>query len=176
MITKTTDTPAIQNLHLHAFGDDEGPIIHALSGAFLAHPDIISLDVIRQERVVGNIMFSPLRLTDHPDKSCYLMAPVGVLPAFQGQGVGRDLIEGGVAHLSSMGVEAIFVLGHPGYYASNGFGPTKVLPPHHRLVTRMDAWKMREIIPGAMVEVGGTSMASEPIMDREFWDTSDRAE
>ena len=164
----------IRNLHLEAFGKTEGPIVSELAGAFLTLPDSISICVERDDKEVGNIIFTPFHLNDHPDKVCFLLAPLGVLPEFQRQGVGAELIAKGITHLKSLDADAIFVLGHPRYYALRGFEPARVLSPYHEVMTHHEAWKMLEIKPGSMSGAGGTSMAAKPIMKREFWDTSGR--
>lgn len=117
-----------------------------------------------------NVLFTPFKLTEHPEKKCYLLAPIGILPNYQGQGLGTDLISKGVEHLKSLNVDAIFVLGYPKYYGARGFYPSYVCLPYQTEVKRVDAWKMREIKIGSMSEVGGTSTAANSIMKPKFWD------
>ncbi len=73
-------------------------------------------------------------------------------------------------YLKSLDVDAIFVLGYPKYYGMRGFYPTYVALPYQTEVKRIDAWKMRELKPGSMAEVGGTSVACNAIMKPMFWD------
>ena len=47
---------------------------------------------------------------------------------------------------------------------------TFVALPYQKEVMRIDAWKMRELNPGSMAEVGGTSVACDAIMKPVFWD------
>jgi putative acetyltransferase len=49
------------------------------------------------------------------------LAPVAVLPAFQSQGIGGDLIRAGNARCAMLGLDAIIVLGHADYYPRFGF-------------------------------------------------------
>jgi putative acetyltransferase len=49
------------------------------------------------------------------------LAPVSVLPAFQGKGIGGALIRAGNARCAELGLHAIVVLGHPDYYPRFGF-------------------------------------------------------
>lgn len=86
------------------------------------------------------------------------------------KGLGKELIEKGVAYLKSIDVDAIFVLGYPQYYGSKGFYPTYIILPYQTEVIRIDAWKMMELKPGSMAEVGGTSVASKAIMKPMLWD------
>ena len=174
MNSSTNEVLQIQNIHLQAFGEHEGPVISNMVNEMLSQPESISITVQRDGAEVGNIIFTPFKLNNHPDKKCFLLAPLGVLPAFQRQGIGKELIEKGIAHLKSMGVDAVFVLGHPAYYGARGFGVTEVLSPHHELMKHTEAWKMLEIQPGSMAGVSGTSVAVNSIMDPMFWDASSR--
>lgn len=160
----------IQELHLRAFGKKEGPIIFDLAGNMLDEPETISVNIEKKDKIVGNVLFTPFKLNEHPEKRCYLLAPIGVLPEFHQQGLGKELIEKGVTHLKSLHVDAIFVLGYPKYYGIRGFYPTYVALPYQTDVKRIDGWKMRELKLGSMAEVGGTSVACDAIMKPEFWD------
>ena len=74
-------------------------------------------------RVIGHIGFSPVVLSDGtPD--WYGLGPVSVLPAFQRQGVGRALIQEGLARLKALGAQGCCLVGHPGYYPQFGFRHT----------------------------------------------------
>lgn len=82
-ITKK-EKQVIQELHLQAFGKEEGPIVFDMVGEMLDDPESISINIVQEENVVGNIIFTPFKLNDHIDKKCYLLAPVGVLSEFHG--------------------------------------------------------------------------------------------
>jgi putative acetyltransferase len=49
------------------------------------------------------------------------LAPVGVLPQLQRQGVGNAMIGAGLARLRDHGERIVFVLGEPNYYGRFGF-------------------------------------------------------
>jgi putative acetyltransferase len=57
------------------------------------------------------------------------LAPMAVKPNRQRQGVGTQLITEGLARMRGMLIEAVFVLGHKGYYPRFGFsdGQTRKL-------------------------------------------------
>lgn len=164
----------IKALHLEAFGIEEGPVILKLVEDFLLREDSISISVEGDGKIIGNVIFSPFKLLDYPERKFFLLAPLGVLPKFQGKGVGKKLIEKGIDHLRSLGGEAIFVLGQPDYYPLRGFNLTTVLSPYSELMITPEAWMALEIKKGALEGLKGTSIASEPIMKKMFWDTSNR--
>jgi len=165
-----TEKKEIQDLHLQAFGKEEGPLIYDMVGDMLSDPETISINLEQEGRVVGNVLFTPFKLNDHTDKKCYLLAPIGILPEMHGQGLGKELIDKGIAHLESMDVDAVFVLGYPKYYGIRDFYPTWVCLPYQTEVKRIDAWKMRELKSGSMAEVGGTSECCKSMQKPMFWD------
>jgi putative acetyltransferase len=57
----------------------------------------------------------------------YGLGPVSVLPRFQRQGVGRALIQEGLARLKALGAQGCCLVGHPGYYQQFGFRNTPEL-------------------------------------------------
>ena len=71
-------------------------------------------------RLIGHIAFSPVVLSDGTP-AWYGLGPVSVLPQFQRQGVGRALIQEGLARLKAMGAQGCCLVGHPGYYQQFGF-------------------------------------------------------
>lgn len=56
--------------------------------------------------------------TVHPILS---LAPVSVLPDYQGKGIGSALIKSGIKIGKSLGYKALIVLGYPSYYPRFGF-------------------------------------------------------
>ena len=77
----------------------------------------IALVAAEGGRIVGQILFSPLRA---PFRALAL-APVAVLPERQRQGIGSALIEAGLARATAAGWEGAFVLGEPAFYGRFGF-------------------------------------------------------
>lgn len=53
----------------------------------------------------------------------HILAPLAVIPEYQGMGVGGRLIRTGIEHLRLMGCQTVFVLGHATYYPRHGFEP-----------------------------------------------------
>jgi putative acetyltransferase len=118
------DASDIADVTVAAFADmeisqhTEQFIIAALRAA-----DALTISLVAEinGRVVGHIAFSPVTLSDGtPD--WYGLGPVSVLPAHQRQGIGRALIEEGLARLKALSARGCCVVGHPGYYTRFGFG------------------------------------------------------
>ena len=71
---------------------------------------------------MGHVLFSPTHV-EHQGEDVELagLAPVGVLPENQNEGVGSSLIQRGLEECREAGVNAVVVLGDPGYYSRFGF-------------------------------------------------------
>ena len=116
-----SDATAVAAVHRRAFDGrtDEARIVQRIHAADKA---VVSLVAVANDRIVGHILFSPTTVDEQgADRDLVGLAPVGVLPAHQNEGVGTSLIEQGVAECREAGVDAVVVLGDPGYYARFGF-------------------------------------------------------
>lgn len=70
--------------------------------------------------IIGHVAFSPALLSGGA-AGWYTLGPVSVLPERQGQGIGRALIEAGIAHMRKAGAQGVVVLGDPDLYSRFGF-------------------------------------------------------
>ena len=71
-------------------------------------------------RVIGHIAFSPVAMSDGTP-NWYGLGPVSVLPEYQRQGVGKALMQEGLARLKNMNAQGCCLVGHPDYYKKFGF-------------------------------------------------------
>ena len=93
-------------------------------------------------RVVGHIAFSPVTISDGT-RNWYALGPVSVLPAYQRRGVGKALIQEGLARLRALNAQGCCLVGHPDYYRKFGFQNTSGLvhegvPPEVFLALSLD--------------------------------------
>ena len=169
---KHADIDAILEVHRLAFGEAEGAEIAQLAKDFLSQPETISISAERDGTVAGNVLFTPFVFVEHPDKKCYLLAPCGVSPEYQGHGVGKELMETSIDYLKSIGTDAVFVLGVPTFYPRYGFVPTDKQTPYPELLTVTDAWMALELTPGTVEKLSGQTMTIPQFMHAHWWDTS----
>ncbi|MGE4048389.1 MAG: GNAT family N-acetyltransferase [Acetobacteraceae bacterium] len=108
------DQTVIAAIHRTALGEDEAALVDALRQTKDA---AMSLVAERCHTVVGHLLFSRLRA---PMRALAL-APLSVLPDYQRQGIGSDLVKTGLDQAVKDGWEAVFVLGEPAFYARFGF-------------------------------------------------------
>lgn len=91
----------------------------------------LSVSLVAQSsgRIVGHVAFSPVTISDGAP-GWYGLGPVSVVPGLQGQGIGRALVEQGLARLRELGARGCVVLGEPLLYGRFGFAndPALVLP------------------------------------------------
>lgn len=117
------DREAVSDLIARAFlnaehsDGTEASIVDALRAAGAL---TISLVATEGASIVGHVAFSPVTI-DGAHGGWFGLGPVAVHPAWQGRGVGRELIEAGLAKLQDRGALGCVVLGDPAYYARFGF-------------------------------------------------------
>lgn len=120
---KDDDVAAIAAVTLEAFktlavsNQTEPFIVQALRAAGAL---TLSLVAEMEGRVVGHAAFSPVTLSDGT-ADWYGAGPVSVLPAVQGQGVGKALMREGLSRLKGLGARGCCLVGHPRYYGKFGF-------------------------------------------------------
>lgn len=80
----------------------------------------LSLVAVDGGAVIGHVAFSPVGVGEEPG-AWYGLGPVSVQPDHQRSGIGRALIEDGLARLRQGGAAGVVVLGDPAYYSRFGF-------------------------------------------------------
>lgn len=126
------DYAAIREINIAAFlhhpfsVQTEHLIVEALRAAGALE---ISLVAEVDGQGVGHIAFSKASVGE-ASEGWYLLGPVAVLPERQGQGIGRELIETGLAELRSRGAAGCVLVGDPAFYQRFGFSHTEGLTCH----------------------------------------------
>ena len=80
----------------------------------------LSLVAVEDEIIAGHILFTRA-VVDH--RSVLALAPLSVLPAYQGRGIGLSLIAQGHKVAVELGYQYSVVLGHASYYPKAGYIP-----------------------------------------------------
>jgi putative acetyltransferase len=129
---------------------------------------ILVLVAEARKSVVGNIIFSSVRVPGSGSGPLYILAPLAVAPDMQGMGVGRSLIESGLKVLRERGAELVFVLGDPRYYGRFGFKTGhKVRAPYD--LPYPEAWMCLSLGEVITEEVEGQLACSESLNRPEHW-------
>jgi len=170
-----SDTLEIKNIHIQAFGEKKGPeIAELVQGLFHDKTAIpfLSLVAIVDEKLVGHILYTKVKIAHAAFVSAQILAPLAILPEFQDNSVGAQLIQEGLIRLKESGVKLVFVLGHPGYYPRSGFIPAGVLgyqAPYPIPKEHAGAWMVQELCPGVIESVKGEVQCSDVLNQPEHW-------
>ena len=114
------DRQAIRAVHRLAFGrDDEADLVDALRDGGYVRASLVA----EVERViVGHILFSDLPIVGETGTVAALaLAPLAVLPEYQRQGIGSQLIRAALDACRGQGHRIVVVLGHSEFYQKFGF-------------------------------------------------------
>lgn len=117
------DLPAIEQVHLDAFGPGEGPVVAKLAIKLLTAAAVESTSVFAAEedemneerRIVGSVIFSAVRISGHDGLLAAILAPLAVITVRQRNGIGRALVRHGLDAMKNQGVNLVLVYGDPRY-------------------------------------------------------------
>ena len=114
------DRGAIHKVNTAAFGRSaEGELVDLLRKDGLV---VASYVAESSDAVVGQILFSELPIeTEQGTIPAVALAPLAVLPQFQRQGIGSELVRRGLDICRERGQQVVIVLGHPEFYPRFGF-------------------------------------------------------
>ena len=114
------DLDSIRYVNKQAFGGDKEAVLVDRLRQRGVLP--VSLVADRDGEIVGHIAFSPVSVEgEETSFEATTLAPLAVLPSCQKQGIGRLLIEAGIERCLELGLDIIFLVGHPEYYPRFGF-------------------------------------------------------
>lgn len=75
---------------------------------------------IQDRKIVGYILFTKIKIGEYEELA---LAPLGILPKYQKQGIGKKLIEKGHQIAKELGYHYSIVLGSETYYSKSGYSP-----------------------------------------------------
>ena len=144
----------IRQVIVAAFGGDtEANLVELLRDRNKAP---VALVAVSDNKIVGHIMFSPVTITPAPKTLRAVgLAPLSVLPAFQGQGIGSMLAHEGLRKCAADGFEMAVVLGSPYYYPRFGFSRASLYGLGNEYDTD-EHFMAIELKHGALDKVSGT--------------------
>jgi putative acetyltransferase len=133
---QAADYEAIRRIYAEAFRRQESPesvpfevgVFEALSEAGDAIPEL-SFTALKEVEPVGHVTASRATVAAH---AVVAVGPIGVLPEYQGLGIGSALMDAHLTAADAAEVPMIVLLGSPEYYSRFGFRPAEelgVIPP-----------------------------------------------
>jgi predicted N-acetyltransferase YhbS len=100
---------------------DEYKLVGKLRKAPTFIPEL-SLVAELDGQLVGHILFTPLVIKNGQQQfQSLVLGPVSVLPQFQKQGIGKQLILAGHQKAKELGFQSVILIGHPEYYPRFGY-------------------------------------------------------
>ena len=153
-------------LYPQAFPEEDlTPVVSAL----LARPqDCLSLAAFQGEPPIAHVLFTYCG-TNEGGREGALLAPLGVLPSHQRQGLGSALVRTAFARLVDDGIGQVFVLGDPAYYGRFGFtAERQVMPPYPIPAEWAEAWQSL-VLPGGVPLPAGPLSLPSPWMTPALW-------
>ncbi len=158
------DIEAIRAVNKQAFEqDNEATIIEKLRnrGALM-----LSLVALRQGQLVGHIAFSTVIIGAVASSfEAVALAPMAVLPSYQRQGIGSQLVRTGLKECHHLGHHIVVVLGHPTFYPRFGFVPAKAKGINCEFDVPEEAWMITELRAGALAGRAGTVKFQSEFLD-----------
>lgn len=102
----------------HSDGNEQDLVV-ALRNSNNFIPEL-SLIAIKDNKIIGYILFTKIEIDGYEELA---LAPLGILPEYQRQGIGTKLIEEGHKRAKELGYHYSIVLGSEKYYPKFGYIP-----------------------------------------------------
>lgn len=107
-------------------GCGEHYLLHKIrtTAAFIPELDFVAT---YRGRIIGNAVYtkSTIKTDAGQDVTVLCLGPIGILPAYQGRGIGSALIKHTQKIAYDLGYRAIFIFGDPHFYQQLGFVPAE---------------------------------------------------
>jgi putative acetyltransferase len=118
--------------------------------------EYISLVAVKDQNIVGHIMFTLVTLEPFDELHLMGLAPMAVSPSLQRDGIGTELVNAGLQICRELGVGAVAVLGHPEYYPRFGFRPASQWGIKCEYDVPEEVFMLMELSPAYLQDYQGT--------------------
>ncbi|WP_066192529.1 GNAT family N-acetyltransferase [Gracilibacillus timonensis] len=162
-----TDYAETERIVKQAFADEtysdqtEHVLVHKIRQTEAFVPELSFVAFNETNEIVGQVLLSKITIGAFHTPSLAL-APVSVLPAYQGQGIGSKLIGTSLQKAAKLGYSSVIVLGHPDYYPRFGFAPASKWEITAPFAVEDEAFMAVELIQGGLTNTQGVVQYSAP--------------
>lgn len=152
-------------------GESEGEAIGRLAENLLettAKRDLFNFVADDGGDLIGSIFLTRLGFEDALE--AFLLAPVAVQTAHQGQGVGQALIGHGLKVLQDQGVSVAMTYGDPSFYAKVGFravSPDAIQAPF--ALSQPEGWLGQSLVGNPIETLSGRVTCVEALRNARYW-------
>ena len=149
------DYIVISEVNRLAFGrENEARLVKTIRQSANFNPKL-SLVAIKDKKVVGHILFSPITIqSQNGNIPALALAPLAVCPEFQNQGIGSQLVKQGLEECQRIG-DIVIVIGHPTYYTRFGFSSATAKGLSAPFPIPDEAFMILELVPGTLHSISG---------------------
>lgn len=161
------DIDAIRQVNIAAFGrENEANLVERLRKI----PRTFSFVAVHLNQVVGHIFYSPVTVKGKCQPNMFILglAPMAVIPKYQGQGIGSLLIKYSLEKCASMGCKTVVVLGDNKYYSRFGFIPAKEKGLKCEYIVPDEAFMVLELQSGSLNNCSGIVIYSSEFKNLEI--------
>ena len=123
----------------------------------------LSLVAERKGKIIGHAMFCPIFIQseDGEEYPSLSLGPIAVIPEYQKQGIGGQLIEAGHHAALELNYTSVVLLGHPEYYPRFGYLPAEKWDLVNHWNIDGDPWMAIELVEGALTGKAGVVVYPE---------------
>ncbi|MCD0480476.1 N-acetyltransferase [Chryseobacterium sp. LC2016-29] len=122
------DFQEVFELNRKAFGQqNEAKLVNALRNNLNIFIPELSIVASKNNAIIGHILFTKINIKNDDEtlNESLALAPMAVLPEFQKNGIGGQLIKHALDTAKILGYQSVIVLGHEDYYPKFGFEPAE---------------------------------------------------
>lgn len=126
----------------------------------------LSLVAESEHEIIGHILMTKIEIvTDDKVTTSLGLAPVSVLPEYQGQGVGGALIREAHKRAAGLGYGSSILLGHKDYYPRFGYKKAIDFGIEFPFEVPHEFCMAVELLPDGLKDVHGVVKYSKPFME-----------
>lgn len=165
--SQPSDVDALVEMYPKAFPEED--LVPVLRELLNEDDDVLSLVGVRDENIVGHVIFSICGI-DGQSERIALLGPLAVDPDAQKQGIGSAVVRAGFDRLKDVGLKRAYVLGDPNYYGRFGFkADSHVAPPYKLPVEWEPAWQSVSLTDDDAPELVGKILVPAPWQHAHLW-------
>lgn len=125
--------------------------------------------VVNNEKVIGCIIFNEIKL-EKSDQKVFQLTVFAVSSKYQGQGLGKKLIEFAKSDLKKKGATALVTYGYTWFYSKVGFKTisNEILEPPHQ-PGYPDGWMGISLTDEDLKHLGDNPVYNKYSSDKKFW-------